>query len=340
MYAVKTRSSARWDWVDSAKGIGILLVVYGHVARGLMNAGIYTDQSSFSLIDNIIYSFHMPLFFFLSGIFFISSFEKRGIKLVFSKVDAIFYPYLMWSLIQGSIEIALSNFTNQHVSWDALFSIIWQPRAQFWFLYTLFFVFVFNTALIFFLQRLESLKKIWPYILLVAAAILFVCKLLLPGLFVFQSVATYDIYFAFGAVFWSLYKNGEVTDIRVLVLMSTLFVALEYATFISGAITLQQSFTTILLASIGIITVIGIAQRITVFSIIGIYSMEIYLMHVIFGSGMRILLQKGMAIEAMLPHLIVGVLAGVLLPILATRWIHKFKIEFLLSPPRALRSYS
>ncbi|WP_043367549.1 acyltransferase family protein, partial [Cupriavidus sp. WS] len=59
-------------WVDNAKGIGIILVVYGHVARGLHSAGIWSDATSFSFLDSAVYSFHMPLFFFLSGLYFLN----------------------------------------------------------------------------------------------------------------------------------------------------------------------------------------------------------------------------------------------------------------------------
>lgn len=46
----------RENWVDIAKGIGIILVVMGHANCPEIPHGI-------------IYSFHMPLFFFLSGLF-------------------------------------------------------------------------------------------------------------------------------------------------------------------------------------------------------------------------------------------------------------------------------
>lgn len=46
-------SSKRIEWVDIAKGIAIILMVVGHEIGG--NARIF------------IFSFHMPLFFILSG---------------------------------------------------------------------------------------------------------------------------------------------------------------------------------------------------------------------------------------------------------------------------------
>ena len=49
----------RVEYVDIAKGIGITLVVMGH--------------NDFALISpfahKLIYSFHMPMFFFMSGLF-------------------------------------------------------------------------------------------------------------------------------------------------------------------------------------------------------------------------------------------------------------------------------
>ncbi|MCR6652537.1 MAG: acyltransferase family protein [Cellvibrionaceae bacterium] len=52
-------------WLDYAKAIGIILVVYGHIARGLFQAGLFPQQEIYQYLDSIIYSFHMPLFFFL-----------------------------------------------------------------------------------------------------------------------------------------------------------------------------------------------------------------------------------------------------------------------------------
>lgn len=45
----------REQWADILKGIGAILVVIGHLVLYEGNAKVY------------IYSFHMPLFFFISG---------------------------------------------------------------------------------------------------------------------------------------------------------------------------------------------------------------------------------------------------------------------------------
>ncbi len=45
----------RIEWIDTAKGIGIVLVVVGHTS--------FVPKA----MINLIFAFHMPLFFFLSG---------------------------------------------------------------------------------------------------------------------------------------------------------------------------------------------------------------------------------------------------------------------------------
>ena len=51
----------RIDWIDTCKGIAIMLVILGHCITRMGSTGIE------GIINLLIYSFHMPLFFFISG---------------------------------------------------------------------------------------------------------------------------------------------------------------------------------------------------------------------------------------------------------------------------------
>ena len=53
----------RVQWIDAAKGIGILLVLLGHAPRDIMRA----DYTWIDFCYYFIYTFHMHFFFFLSG---------------------------------------------------------------------------------------------------------------------------------------------------------------------------------------------------------------------------------------------------------------------------------
>lgn len=56
-------SSKRIEWIDFAKGIAILMVLLGHAIRDDMR----TSSAVYDLIYRIVYIFHMPFFFWISG---------------------------------------------------------------------------------------------------------------------------------------------------------------------------------------------------------------------------------------------------------------------------------
>lgn len=72
-------------YVDYMRAIAIILVVLGHI------------NSSNGLIKNWIYEFHMPLFFFITGLTIGK--KELSLKLLESKVKAIIVPFVLWGLI-------------------------------------------------------------------------------------------------------------------------------------------------------------------------------------------------------------------------------------------------
>ena len=77
----------RVEYIDIAKGIGILLVVMGHNDFGLVSPFFY----------KFIYAFHMPLFFFVSGMFFKA--DVPFLVLVRRRFNSLLKPYLVIILI-------------------------------------------------------------------------------------------------------------------------------------------------------------------------------------------------------------------------------------------------
>lgn len=133
------QQGGRVDSYDVAKGIAIILVVFGHAERGLVAAGVMSDSALLHSIDYAIYTFHMPIFFFISGLFF----RTRPLgdpKPWIDRVIRIAYPYVLWSLVLGGIQIALSGSgaTNNPMTVSRLLAIAWWPISPFWFLYALF----------------------------------------------------------------------------------------------------------------------------------------------------------------------------------------------------------
>lgn len=83
----------RLEYIDIAKGIGIICVILGHM-----------DNDS---IKQFVFSFHMPLFFMISGFFLSTKGKPR--ELLRKRVRALLPPYLLTSIALIAMS-CLKNF--------------------------------------------------------------------------------------------------------------------------------------------------------------------------------------------------------------------------------------
>ncbi|WP_431260923.1 acyltransferase family protein [Roseateles chitinivorans] len=308
---LSSSDAARSDWVDIAKGFGILLVVYGHVARGLVNGGVAMDPVWFARVDSAIYGFHMPLFFLLSGWFFVGSLTRRGPRdYLAGRVATVLYPYVLWSLLQGGIELLMSRWTSKPVTLAEVLALGWTPRAQFWFLYALF------------LMSLLAVVMCWRRPKAGVAALTLTGAVLMalqqrdwpmPA----ALVASHLLYFAAGA--WLGARGLGTAAVTRLALAGMVAGAVATVTLLPLGLG-EPKLLKLATATLGLSAVcalsIGLATegRARQMAALGRASMAIFLAHILVASGVRIMLIKGFGITAAWPHLIVGVAAGVLLP--------------------------
>lgn len=85
----------RETWVDIAKGIGIILVIMGHA-------------NCPNLPHGIIYSFHMPLFFFLSGLFISRQCENNFRIYLKKNFKSLLLPYFYFNIISIAFYYTMS----------------------------------------------------------------------------------------------------------------------------------------------------------------------------------------------------------------------------------------
>lgn len=83
-------NSMRQEYIDIAKGLGILCVVYGHTF-------------GFDEFGNFVYLFHMPLFFILSGAFL--GMRKGVVGEVYNKTKRLLIPYVIFTVVAFPIQI-------------------------------------------------------------------------------------------------------------------------------------------------------------------------------------------------------------------------------------------
>ena len=327
-----TTTYDRHVWVEYAKGIGIFLVVYGHVLRGMKNAGLVDFDGIHGLIDSVIYSFHMPLFFFLAGLFFLNSLEKRGgQKFLKNKLDVIVYPYLLWSILQGVTETGLSQYTNGNTSFEDLFSLFWSPRQQFWFLYALFMIFCISAILFSFLKARHAVS----IFLLSVTVALFVDKSAVG--FNLHYVVEYLVYFMAGVLFAQCLMELRFERMLFLwpvclgfllcqlVLQSGVF----NAGYLKSALQVVTAFAGVFM-TVSICKAIG-ARHIRALYLMGTFSLSIYLLHIFSGSGIRIVFMKILGIESVPVHIAAGVICGLVIPLVFSHFVKKYRVPFVFS---------
>ena len=98
-------------------------------------------RSGASFSHSFVYSFHMPAFFFVSGLFAMGSIAKRGARhFTADKLRTILYPYVLFAIISAAFEplIGRYEFETKPFHWNGFLVNLADGQAS-WFLFVLFF---------------------------------------------------------------------------------------------------------------------------------------------------------------------------------------------------------
>lgn len=120
----------RDNTIDMAKGIGMLLVVMGHMQSSALDYPI-----------QFLYLFHMPLFFFLSGFFCHAEQPMR--KYVWKKSLDLLLPFGFYYIIQWILSLPVKIVTSTCVD-GFIQSAMNFSQLALWFLIALWWCFVFK----------------------------------------------------------------------------------------------------------------------------------------------------------------------------------------------------
>jgi fucose 4-O-acetylase-like acetyltransferase len=287
-----------------------LLVVFGHVVKGLDASGRMPAGHWLLVVDYAIYTFHMPIFFLLAGVNAGSTVGKDGF--LRSKLKTILYPYLLWSLLQGLSQVAVSGSTNRplHLS-DLPPAILWAPLGQFWFLYALFLCHVF--------ARLTHSARVPVAAFSLAAYV--VGKYSALG--ILSGALNFFLFYAAGLLMAQQLK-GLVVRLATAPWLAVTFVGAVVTIYTAMRLGACDAPTALPAAVFGMLFVLQVsalvarAGRLKVVELLGLASMPIYLMHIMAGSGTRIILAK-LGVANLWAHLSIGLALGILLPLITQR---------------------
>lgn len=100
---------ARNNQLDILKGIAAIAVVLGHIIQS-----VYSSNFDSNIVFRIIYSFHMPLFFWISG-YIVEMKKDYSVNSIIKKIYRLVIPFLTWIVInnflqKGDIKILINHF--------------------------------------------------------------------------------------------------------------------------------------------------------------------------------------------------------------------------------------
>lgn len=299
----------RSAWLDIAKGSAILLVVINHSAEGILAAGIGEEISLWKLFHNICYTFHVPVFFFISG--WLSQLSNKSPK---ARASALLsntvYPYLLWSVLQAVVMIVTAS-GNIVPTWNKLPLMLLNGAFQFWFLHCLILITAIDVIL-------RSTRVIISVRLCGAICIASTAMLGVHFPWKLDAVAQYIIYYEVGVAVASVNSLRLPVNIPGLAFGGgVLLVAL----YLAGA-----GYPTDLRplgAFAGISMCLAVSSLIArsksllpaALELCGRCSLQIFASHLIFAAGLRVVLARA-GVTAFWIHFASGSLAGIALPLL------------------------
>ena len=159
------------------------------------------------IISDLIYSFHMPMFFALSGALFEYGNKKNLHTIITNKAKKLLIPFCFVTIFSVILKYLIGYWSNSsNIFKDILIGqLMLQGNTHLWFLPTLFLEFIFF-CLIF---KLETKQK---NIKLLLFAFFFFCSIVYSGIpiIIFNYFYHYMLFFYIGMLFE---RNREIWDI-------------------------------------------------------------------------------------------------------------------------------
>jgi surface polysaccharide O-acyltransferase-like enzyme len=317
--------------IETLRGLACLLLVLYHVIGADASLGLRVEDGPVRWLNDGLAYLRMPLFTFLSGLVYgLRPFAGNSRVFLVGKVRRLLVPMLFVGTLFALLQ-ALIPGTNSTVGPWYLLHI--RPVAHFWFVESLFWVFLVIWAL----ERWNLLREVNGYLLALTLA----CALYLTvrGWFWFGIEGAIYLmpYFLFGLAFSRFPLKHYLANPWVrwgLLALATV------AVIWMGMPVSNPDRRTVAMLAVGMslcMLSLSLARVVPWLAAIGRHSYAIYLFHVFFTAAVRITLNL-VHIKFMPLDILMGLLIGLAGPILIDRVASRFKWPALLLLGKKLKA--
>jgi fucose 4-O-acetylase-like acetyltransferase len=330
--------SKREIWVDLTKIYACILVVLGHLFQSYKSSELIANLCFFDWFNQVIYYFHVPLFFICSGYLYqkyskLTSFSQwRSFSA--KKLVALGVPYFTFSFVTWFLKVVFPSAVNDSAN-VLLKTLFIAPLSPYWYLYALVVIFLIVC----------TIKKQGQAIGFVAAALLLKCvTIFVPiGAPILKSILSNVIWFVIGMLlcFWGDNLKIKKFNTYVLLLFAVVFLSFSIIIYYYN---LRNDTVAFLMGLFACFITIAIALKFEEIDFLqshvkrwAEYIFPVYLMHTIFAAALRSVLFK-IGISDIYIHIILGIAISFAGPIIALKIMSKLKwMEFFLYPTKVLK---
>lgn len=296
--------NSREQSIDVMKGIAIYLVVLGHLCHG------YSPVAT-----KLINVCHMPVFFFISGLFFARSFDKRpGIEFIGEKIRTLLVPFLIWSGVAFLFSTSMLFIKENANLFLGEFIEIFVKARSVWFLLVLFLTFVISWGI---RMVTKTGLQFWGSSVLICLVAFFACNtdvfriykfrwlypFFLLGILVSERENFFDRLAKMKERSFPLQMFVSLFVVAVYVFCTTKCVSEEiFYEFLGARWKPEQMGMYIFLILLGLLGTMGILEASVLISkmsmvqnvlgIVGQYSIDIYVIHMFMVKMMTILFDR------------------------------------------------
>ncbi|MBE6959430.1 MAG: acyltransferase [Ruminococcaceae bacterium] len=323
---------SRETWVDAAKVLACVLVALGHFYQSMVNGYIVESSTTYIWFIRTIYYFHVPLFFLCCGYLYQNGNPVKTVdgwkQNVLKMLVTLGVPFVIFTCGNWAVNVFVSGSTG-----DLLQELFVEPAAPYWYLYTLFFVFLLT----------PTISNTTSAMVIVGCAVGAKGVSLVMGsvgIYAADTLFSYWFWFVIGMLL-SQYKVPKALRKQKI---SFLFGVALLVLFIAGSVALvvRKVNTGIVgfifgICGCGAVVILTITAKFAegtkkIIRWLSDYALPVLLMHPIFATGMRSVLLKLGVTNAIL-HVVVGLVVTFAGPILVGIILKKLKwAEFILYP--------
>lgn len=324
------KNQNRIGFVSFLQFVGVISVIFGHSMNSIDVPTIYTEVKAW------IYTFHMPLFFFISGFLFSykNGYERGYKKVISNRFSRLIIPYVIWNSIFIFPKIIFdSSLANDNESFTFSFEYILRlilfPRQTIlghtWFLFALFEMFIIAILL----DKARKEKKLW--IQITAVLILVNCFGVQSQFLAISDLMKNGIFFWIGIIMGNFtpYQIEEYLKNKTVIFSTLVLVIFTSIVWIFD----KNMLINVLLLGIAILTLFIIVQvkfQISgdLINFVSLNSFSIYILHWPVIMVLRLIFYQKLNFVPELAMLINFVL-GFFIPCFVTCFLRKIKIKWI-----------